>query len=359
LPFLHGCNYPWSSDGTTAYYGLDFGDNIWGSHVGVSTRRAAIERDFTHMASLGLTVARWFVFCDGRCGIVYDDRGFPDGPDSRFFGDLDTGLEVALSVGMGLDLVLLDHRWMFDGVREHVVDPITGARLMARLPHGRSHVLRSRTGRDALVERLFAPIVRRYAPGGDRADLASAVMAYELMNEPDFVVEEWERDVSPRVRRPVPFECLAELVSRLSDLVHACSTAMTTIAAARVHNLWAWDDVALGLDALQVHSYPDLRRPGRDADIFGRPADSLGVHAPVILGEFPGNGPERHPAGSVPPDTTLADYLEFAVRNGYLGAWPWSFSGTDEYGPLPDEPLLAFARRYPHLVNPRCEVKRV
>jgi hypothetical protein len=72
----------------------------------------------------------------------------------------------------------------------------------------------------------------------------------------------------------------------------------------------------------------------------------------VILGEFPGNGPEQHPAGGSPPPTTLEQYLEFAVTAGYAGAWPWSFSGTDAYGRLPEAPLLAFAQRYPELVNP-------
>ena len=38
--FWHGCNYPWSTDGSTIFYGLDFGANVWGSHLGVSTRRA-------------------------------------------------------------------------------------------------------------------------------------------------------------------------------------------------------------------------------------------------------------------------------------------------------------------------------
>src|SRR5262249_25685364 len=68
-PFVHGCNYPWTSDGTTIFYGLDFGANIWGSHLGVSARRAAVARDFQMMAALGFTVVRWFVFCDGRAGI--------------------------------------------------------------------------------------------------------------------------------------------------------------------------------------------------------------------------------------------------------------------------------------------------
>jgi hypothetical protein len=216
-------------------------------------------------------------------------------------------------------------------------------------------VLLSAAGRDRLFERVFAPMVERYAPSGDRADLGRGIVAYELMNEPDFVIEEWERDLSSRVPRPVPFEAMSEVVSRLSDLVHARHPGvMTTIGCARIHNLWAWDDEALGLDVLQVHTYPDVRRPHREADFFGSTASSLGVRRRVILGEFPANGPERHPEGAHPPDRTLGDYLDFAVRGGYAGAWPWSFSGTDAYGSLPEEPLRAFAARHPQLVNRRA-----
>src|SRR5688572_24902264 len=151
--FLHGCNYPWSTDGTTIFYGLDFGANVWKSRLGVSTRRAAIARDFERMAGLGFRIARWFVFADGRAGIVYDDRGLPLGPDPHLFTDLDAGLEIAAAVGMGLDLVLLDHRWMFEGVRETIADPVTGDLLETRLPEGRARVLHTQAGRDALIDR--------------------------------------------------------------------------------------------------------------------------------------------------------------------------------------------------------------
>jgi hypothetical protein len=352
MTFLHGCNYPWSTDGSTVYYGLDFGANVWGSHLGVSTRLPAIERDFERMASLGFRVARWFVFCDGRAGIVYDESGLPLGPDPHLFADLDAALEIARRAAMGVDLVLFDHRWMFEGVRETIADPVTGDLLEARLPEGRARVLHAPAGRDALIERLILPLVKRYGPRGQRADLAGQVLAYEFMNEPDFIIEEWERDVSSHVRRPLPFEALAELVSRVSDAVHQHSSAFATLGGARLHNLWAWDDDSLGLDAVQVHSYPDTRYPDRDVDLFGMRAASLGVRRPVILGEFPGNGPQQHPPGSAPPDTTLEDYLEFALAEGYLGAWPWSFSGTDAYGSLPEEPLRAFTQKHPELVNP-------
>lgn len=352
--FWHGCNYPWSTDGTSSCYGLDFGANVWGTYAGVSTRRHRIEADFSRMASLGFTVARWFVFADGRSGITYDEGGLPAGLDPHLFADVDAALEIARGANMRLNLVLLDHRWMFDEVPDLIADPATGLLLETRLPHGRAHVLRTREGRDALTRTVLEPLVRRYGRTGDRADLGPYVFAFEFMNEPDFVVEEWERDVSVHVRRPLPFESLAELVAGLSAIVHEHTGAFTTIAAARLRNLWAWDDDQIGLDVLQVHSYPDTRHPERDADVFGVPAASLGVRRAVILGEFPGNGPRQHPGDSAPPPTELEQYLEFALNAGYAGAWPWSFSGTDAYGRLPEGPLRAFARRHPNLVNPRA-----
>lgn len=354
MMFMHGINYPWSTDGATVFYGMDFGANVWGTHVGVSTRRAAVARDFAEMAALGFVAARWFVFADGRGGIVYDDRGFPEGPDPFLFADLDAALEIAGAAGIRLDLVLLDHRWMFDGLQARVADPVTGDLLDVRLPAGRASVLLAPEGREALVDRLLRPLVRRYAPAGERADLAPHVLAYELMNEPDFVIEEWERDVSWRVRRPIPFAAFADLVTGLSDAVHAESAAFTTIGTARLHNLWAWDDDALGLDVLQLHSYPDRLHTARDADVFGTEASALGVRRRVILGEFPCDGPNQHPKGAWPPPTTLEQYLEFALSKGYLGAWAWSFSGTDAYGRIPTAPLHAFARRHPDLVNPKA-----
>jgi hypothetical protein len=353
--FLHGCNYPWSTDGQTIFYGLDFGANVWGSHLGVSTRRAAVAADFAEMAVLGFTCARWFVFCDGRSGILYEEAGLPVGPDAHFFDDMDAALSIARDAGIQLVLVLLDHRWMFDGVRDTIADPVSGLILQARLPDGRARVLLTEAGHDALCDRVFVPMLRRYGPRGARADLADQVAAWELMNEPDWVVEEWEQDLSRHVPRPLPFDTLARLIGRFSDAVHEHTRALATLGGGRARNLWAWDDDALGLDVLQVHQYPDVRRPDRDNDLFGVSADALAVHRAVILGEFPGNGSEQHPDGTSPPSITLSEYLEFAVRNGYAGAWPWSFSGTDAYGRLPVGPLVDFGLAHPELVNPRFQ----
>ena len=353
--YLHGCNYPWSTDGQTIFYGLDFGANVWGSHIGVSTRRADVSRDFGEMAALGFTVARWFVFCDGRAGILYTDAGLPAGIDPHVFLDMDAALEIARDAGIRLVLVLLDHRWMFDGVRETIADPVSGVVLQVRLPQGRAAVLHTEAGHHALFERVVVPVLRRYGPLGERGDLSSQIAAWEFMNEPDWIVEEWERDLSRHVARPLPFEALERLVSRFSDAVHEHTRALVTLGGGRARNLWAWDAAAFGLDVLQVHQYPDVRRPDRDDDLFGIPAEALGFRRAVILGEFPGNGPVQHPPGASPPAITLGEYLEFAVQGGYAGAWPWSFSGTDAYGRLPPEPLRAFGRAHPDLVNPRFQ----
>jgi hypothetical protein len=198
-------------------------------------------------------------------------------------------------------------------------------------------------------------VLRRYGRHGARRDLADGVLAWELMNEPDWIVEEWERDLSPHVARPLPFAALAAMLARFSDMAHAESDALVTLGGGRARNLWAWDDPALGLDLLQLHHYPDTRHPARDDDPFGVPAHALGIGHAVVLGEFPGDGPGQHPPGTHPPPITLRDYLEFALQAGYAGAWPWSFSGTDAYGRFPAGPLRDFGLAHPDLVNPRFQ----
>jgi len=305
----------------------------------VSTRRTAIARDFDEMARLGFVVARWFLFCDGRAGIVYDDRSLPAGLDEQFFADVDAGLEIARDANIRVDFVLFDHHWLFRGVRHMLADPVTGDLLEARLPEGRARILLSQEGHDALFVHVIEPLVRRYADGGERADLRDQIFAFEFMNEPDFVVDEWERDRSPRVARALPFTALAAAISRLSDLVHNHSQALVTLGGARADNLWAWDVDALGLDVLELHAYPDSPHPG-DVDVFSTPARELDVQRDVILGEFRANAP-------------LDECLEKALAGGYAGAWPWSFSGTDAYGRLPVDALRRFAERHPTLVNAR------
>lgn len=66
---IAGINYPWTVVNGRPNYGCDCGRNIWNSHTGVSTHVDEVRADLETMAALGIEVARWFVFTDGRGGV--------------------------------------------------------------------------------------------------------------------------------------------------------------------------------------------------------------------------------------------------------------------------------------------------
>ena len=324
-------------DGTTVFYGLDFGANVWGSHLGVSTRRDAVARDFARMAALGFTVARWFVFGDGRSGIVYDDRGLPTGLDPHLFADLDAALEIARDAGDPARSRAA--RSPLDVRGRPRDDCRSGDRraLRGALPDGRADVLHSpkrpRVAVRARVRAAGAPL----RPGAASAPISPrSIFAFEFMNEPDFVIEEWERDL--------------QLARAAAAAVRGAGGAGRAVERAGPRAYERADD-ARRRPAPQPVGVGRSRAGARRAAgaLLSRPEASgarrrhlrhAGArHWACARGScsesFPATAPERHPAGASPPRTTLDEYLEFAVDAGYAGAWPWSFSGTDDYGPLP------------------------
>ena len=96
------------------------------------------------MAGLGFTVVRWFVFATAGQASNTTIAGCPPALIAHLFADLDAALDIARSVDIRLVLVLLDHRWMFEGVPDMIADPATGALLEARLPDGRERSARTR-----------------------------------------------------------------------------------------------------------------------------------------------------------------------------------------------------------------------
>ena len=62
--------------------------------------------------------------------------GCPRGSTRRLFDDLDAALEIALATGVRVAFVMLDHRWMYEGLTGAVVDPVTGDSLQVTLAGG-------------------------------------------------------------------------------------------------------------------------------------------------------------------------------------------------------------------------------
>ncbi len=243
-----GVNYPWR------HYGGDFGPTVWGTHSGVAAAPAAIAADLALMAGCGVQVVRWFVFADARGGIRVDAAGRPAGFLPGTLADLDAAFELALAAGLRLVPVLFDHTLAFRA------SDAAGARVGG---HGRW--LGDPDGQSRLLERVIEPVIRRYGPHGARAALGAAVHAWDLLNEPDWIVA--ELSPSRQVERPVPFDVLAAWVRDAADLAHRHG-ARVTIGGARLRFAGWWDDPRLGLDFLQAHAYYD---PEHDFDLLTTP----------------------------------------------------------------------------------------
>ena len=298
---IDGINYPWTIYAGRANYGCDFGRNKWNRHTGVTAHADEARADFATMAAASIDVARWFVFTDGRGGIRWTGDGEIAGLDAEFVQDMDAALEIALSRGVRLCLVLIDYLWFDDPQR--------------RL------ALLDRHGASTFLDRVVDPFLERYGN-------ANAIHSFDLINEPDWITRELATDPN---RAAWPVDRLRAFAGMLSARIRARSRALITLGGGRVASVREWDHPAYDLNFLQVHTYPDIRYPNRDDSVFGRTAASFGLSKPLLIGECPSH-PRLHPPGHLSPSYTLEDYLNLARDGGYLGVWPWSFKGVDAFG---------------------------
>ena len=254
--FLVGANLPWID------YGTDFGTSAWHTSGGLSGRAASLERldeTLRALAADGLTLVRVFVLCDGRSGIRFHANGLPSGLDEEVFLDFDALVTTAVRHGIRLMPVLLDF---------HLCKPaqiVNGVQL-----GGRGNLIASAEGRTAAIERVVAPMVRRY---GEH----EAIAAWDVFNEP-----EWCLRLLPSLSRTFdPFESLRAFLRAAVDTVREVANQPVTVGSA---GTWQLDLVRpLGLDFYQIHWY---ERFGWAA--LEQPVAELGLNAPAILGEFSG-----------------------------------------------------------------------
>jgi hypothetical protein len=308
---IAGINYPWTVVGGKPNYGCDFGRNMWDSHTGVSTHLDEVRADFAEMAAIGIEVARWFVFTDGRGGVRWRRDRQLDGLDEMFFADMDAALGCARDAGVRLCLVLFDYAWMHDPLRRALA-----ARYWTELADG-----------------LIEPLLDAYGTGGPRADLGQAIHSFDVINEPDWVTAGLE---PPLGRETLTLDELRGFVGGVAARIHNRSEALVTLGGGRVRFAAEWDHPAYGLDFIQVHSYPDVRYQNRDAPLFGRTAASFGLSKPLLIGEHAAH-PRQHPQDHLPPAYWPQDYQALVREGGYLGAWPWSFKGVDAFGAVARE----------------------
>ncbi len=310
-PMPVGVNYPWRR------YGGDFGPTIWRTHHGILADRDAVANDFAVMAALGVEVVRWFVFTDARGGLAVDRQGWPAGFLDGTLDDLDALFALALDAGLTVVPVLFDHTLVF------APSDAGGARV------GGHHAwLADPDGQARLVDTVVTPLAARYGPRGSHGRLGQAVYAWDLLNEPDWIIA--EHHPNPRVPVPIPFDVVAAWASAASATMRAHDAGRTTIGSARLRFAGWWDDPMFGFAFLQAHTYYD---PAHDLDVLETPYAALGLTRPLVVGECSARGEAADDARGRPALSVTA-LARAAAALGYAGAWPWTWRGVDRHGAL-------------------------
>jgi len=292
--FVIGVNLPWVG------YGIDVGTSAWFAAGGLSQRPADVERldrTFEILARDGMKVARTFLLCDARSGVLFDASGMPAGLDAAVLPDIAALADSARRHGIGLIPVLLDF---------HLCGPaeiVNGVQL-----GGRSHLIVNRDAAAALVDHVIRPIAEMFADD-------EAIVAWDVINEPEWCLP---RGLFPPATA-VPFAAMRAFLADAVQCLHRSARQPVTVGSA---GTWALDLVrGIGLDFYQIHWY----------DRFGwralmRPIAELGLNdRPAILGEFSGR------------TTNVHAVLDAARQAGYEGALVWSVLADDEQSAYPPQ----------------------
>ncbi|MGH9147136.1 MAG: hypothetical protein ACRD1Q_10535 [Vicinamibacterales bacterium] len=280
--FVIGANLPWIR------YGIDFGANLWRRHGGVaqSDTLALLDDKLAQVAAAHISIVRWFLLCDGRAGIEFSADSRPRGLDAHVFPDMDAAIDAVGRHGLRVMFVLVDFGWCKRATH------VNGVQL-----GGRRRVLKERSSRQLLLDRVFRPILQRY-----RED--QTIAAWDIINEPEWVT------FGLGSTNPASGLTRAELrafIEESASLIHEVTDHPVTVGSAG--SRWRSFYRRLSLDFDQVHWYDALAK----APPLEMPVEKLGFDRPVLLGEFPTSASAR----------SVNEILETARTAGYVGAFEW------------------------------------
>lgn len=253
-------------------------------------------------------VVRIFVFADGRAAPNFNARGEVVGFDRTFFEDFDELLRIAQRQGILLLPVLLDFHWL-DTPRI-----VSGVQV-----GGRASVIRDPALRRTFLRRALAPLAERYADHPN-------ILAWEVINEPEWAMQEVVKDYE--IGDPVHVDEMVDFVRRCVQILHARTSHPVTVGSARRKWLPYWQDCRL--DLYQFHWYDKF---AIEEPFPWAPYAELGLDKPCLIGEV----------ATASTGYTAEEYLHAACAGGYHGLLLWSYRAGDEFS--------SFARARPGLAR--------
>lgn len=283
--FMYGLNYAWHN------FAGDFG----GGNRGIASTRNTIDGTLQQMAQNGVSVVRWWVWPNftGN-GVAFDGGGTPTG----LTGSTTEDLEALLSLAAQHDLYLMLTLFSFDNFK-------------TMLPSNRRM---DGIARDAGRRAGLVNVVRAFARAASMSPNADRVIAWDVMNEPEWAV------TGPGVGGDEAFDATddlsaishSEMHTLLKDVIAGLrqeSSALVTIGAAAMKWRHAWKD--LDQDFYQFHTYDWVEQYW---PYTTSPAGYGMDDKPLVMGEFPPEGLSN---------ASYREMLDSWYSNGYAGALAW------------------------------------
>ncbi|MFC1643033.1 endo-1,4-beta-glucanase [Myxococcota bacterium] len=302
--FALGINYAWRD------FGADFGGLEAWSLPGISGAMATYNADLARMKANGASVVRWWMFPDLRGDAVgLDADGVPSGLSANAVADIVAALELAQRNDLYLALTLFS----FDAFRASRDEGDV------HIP-GLSEIVRDAASRQALIENVVRPVAQTVAEN----PYASRLLAWDVINEPEWAVEATgaaDQDFTPNgeLDAVTLTEMKALINETLAELGTQTPSILRSVGWAAAKWAWAFEDVT----AVELHQ-PHIYGWVNDYWPYTSTPAELGYGSkPTVMGEF---FLTTNPFAADTP--TFSDIVTSWYDNGYAGAWAWDyFSG--------------------------------
>ena len=249
----------------------------------------------------GLSLVRFFIFCDGRAAPTFGPDGSVAGLDDVFLRDFDVLVRAAERQGALLMPVLLDFGWCAHPRM------VSGVQL-----GGHADVLRDPAKRKTFLERALRPLLERYGKH-------PAIFAWDVCNEPEWMIAD-NPDAFRGNHDLVSLADVRAFARSCAEYVHRLTpTQRITVGSARRKWVQLWTEC--DLDLYQFHWYDHFY----DEEPFPwRSYDELGLDKPCLIGEVPTENTRF----------TQQEFLTAAQDGGYSGLLFWSYGARDPYSNL-------------------------